>query len=88
MDVNAVNRWGRTALIWAAKRGSLELVELLYEKGTDINVADEKGMTALMYAQQEKHIDVVEFLENPDSVIEYSKVFEAVDKPEVLKLLN
>jgi hypothetical protein len=40
---------GRTALMYAASRGSLEMIRLLVEAGADRHRADTKGVTALGY---------------------------------------
>lgn len=40
---------GRTALMYAAARGSLEMIRLLVEAGADTHRADTKGVTALGY---------------------------------------
>jgi len=37
-------------LIIASKRGHIEIVRMLVEKGADINVKDKHGNTALMHA--------------------------------------
>lgn len=42
------NKYGRTALMFAAERGHLEAVKLL--ASYELQMRDEKGMTALMYA--------------------------------------
>jgi ankyrin repeat protein len=39
-DVNAKNKYGRTALIYATERGYTEIVQLLLEKGADVNAKD------------------------------------------------
>ncbi len=39
----------RTALMYAAARGSLEMIRLLVRAGTDVHAADTKGATALDY---------------------------------------
>ena len=48
---DAVDKFGRTALIWAAKKGKLDICkQLVLEKGADINTKDCDGNTALMFA--------------------------------------
>jgi hypothetical protein len=46
-DINAVNRYGETALIIAAKYSYLELVRKLLERGAKVNLGDDHGRTAL-----------------------------------------
>ena len=52
-----------TGLQSAARRGRLEVVELLIERGADVNFQDQQGQTALHYALMDpsapKHGDVV-----------------------------
>ena len=50
-----------SALHFAAKGGSVEVVEILLEK-FDVNTADIRGRTALQIASQEGHSDVVKLL--------------------------
>ncbi|MEM7353129.1 MAG: PQQ-binding-like beta-propeller repeat protein [Acidobacteriota bacterium] len=40
VDVDSKNRYGATALFYAADKGNLEIVTLLLEKGAEINVTD------------------------------------------------
>ena len=52
---------GRTALIWAAKRNDLRMIELLIRFNPDTNWIDKEGYTALLYAVK---------LRNPEMIIE------------------
>ena len=49
-NVNDKDGYGRTALIYAAKKNSVDLVKILIEAGADVNVKDGYGNTALYYA--------------------------------------
>ena len=49
-DVNARNRWGGTAIQWAADSKNLRMVERLIRKKADVNAADEAKLTPLMVA--------------------------------------
>ena len=49
-DVNAVDKGGATALIYAADGGHVKVVGLLLEKGADVNAKNKGGWTALMWA--------------------------------------
>lgn len=72
-DVNARDRTGATALMWAAQSGSLEITRLLLAHGADPNVKSGKldtsnvhwpaGATALAIAKQAGHPDIVEALQ-------------------------
>lgn len=62
-DINARGAKGRTALMWAADKGKLDVVKYLAKKGVaDSNAKDDKSMTALMLAAYHGHTDVVKFL--------------------------
>lgn len=45
-DVNAVNEWNETALIGAAVRGAVPIVDFLVDKGADILVTTKRGWNA------------------------------------------
>jgi ankyrin repeat protein len=49
-DVDAKDRNGWTALMWAADEGQTDVARQLLEKGADVNSKDKKGRTALMLA--------------------------------------
>lgn len=57
-DVNALDRHGQTALMLAAHRGHLGLVELLIEAGADLNVTAKYRLSALMLAAIAGHAEV------------------------------
>jgi hypothetical protein len=48
----AQNQLGESALMWAAKSGSLEVVSSLLEAGADNEQMDKNGKTALFYARR------------------------------------
>lgn len=59
-DVNECNELRRTALHFAARRGCVEIVELLIERGADVAAADgDKGVTPLMNAVYSDSIECV-----------------------------
>jgi uncharacterized protein len=54
--VDAEERDGRTALVWAAERGNEEMVASLLDRGADVNhVVRSNGATALHVAAQKGH---------------------------------
>ena len=57
---------GQTALMHAAIRGHLKLVQLLVANGVNLHIADENGMTALAYAKAEGKANIVNYLEGVD----------------------
>jgi ankyrin repeat protein len=50
--VNAQALDGSTPLMWAARKGELEIVRLLLSKGANANVVDRLGRSALSYAAE------------------------------------
>lgn len=52
-----------TPLIHAATKGSLDLVQLILERGADPWIKDPSGRTALDWARYEQHIEVAKVLE-------------------------
>ena len=61
-NINAKDRDGWTALIWASCKGYLEIVKYLVENGADIDAKDNEGWSALMEASYEGHLKVVKYL--------------------------
>jgi ankyrin repeat protein len=62
-DINASDDYGRTALMWAAHKGHLEMVELLLsDERLDINASDDSEWTALMCAASKGHLEMVKLL--------------------------
>ena len=63
-DVNKRNRFGRTALMFAALYGDARIVKALLDRGADVNVVpdDETGRPALAAAAMNGHLEVVRLL--------------------------
>jgi ankyrin repeat protein len=59
---SALPKGGWTALMYAAREGSLEAGKMLAESGADLNVTDPDGTTALEYAIINGHYDVAKML--------------------------
>lgn len=53
---------GMTLLIYAAKRGCVDIAKLLIQKEADLNRRDERGETALMKAFLQGNLDMIELL--------------------------
>ena len=60
IDVNKATKFGETALMVAVKKNSLEIAEMLLERGANVNMQDEGGMTALMKVRN--NVDMVNAL--------------------------
>ena len=46
-------------MLYACRKGRLEVVELLLSRGADPTTCENEGLTPLMYASIEGHVDVV-----------------------------
>ena len=62
-EINARDKSGVPALMWAANNGHTQVVKLLLERRADVNVKKiDTGVTALMMASHEGHTEVVKLL--------------------------
>ena len=62
-SINAINKFGNTALHRAAINGNLEVVKLLTSYSQcDVNAKDNDGETAADWARDEGHNDIVDYL--------------------------
>ena len=61
-DVNAENKKGSTALMWASGEGHPEVVRLLVDAGADVNAQNNKGYTASMWASYYGQKEVAQLL--------------------------
>ena len=61
-DVNAVDKWKRSALFPAASAGHLDAVKVLIQNGADVNAFDAEEYTALHLAAEEGDVDIVKVL--------------------------
>lgn len=55
-------RHGWTALIWAARNGRTEIVNLLLDSGANVNAITKDGFTALVHAIDNKHQETAHLL--------------------------
>jgi uncharacterized protein len=56
--LEARDKFGRTALIYAASYGRADNAQILLQHGADVNAVDDKGSTALVFACWKEHMDV------------------------------
>src|SRR3990167_3202934 len=61
-DINSVDTYGYTALIFAAKNVHIDIVRLLLDRGANINAINDSENTALMHAAFNGHINTVRLL--------------------------
>lgn len=62
VEINAWNKDGDTALMYASEDGKIELVKLLLDKGADVNATGYDGCTALIRACENEKIEVIKRL--------------------------
>jgi ankyrin repeat protein len=62
-NVDAKEKRGQTALMWAAAEGHVDVVELLLKAGADFRTPlPDSGFTAVFFAAREGHIEVLRAL--------------------------
>lgn len=61
-QVNETDRYGNTALIYAAQVGDLDVVKALVEHGANMAIKNKGGATALDFAISREHFFVTEYL--------------------------
>lgn len=61
-NINALDRYGQTAMMKAAHKGHTDVVELLVQRGAELNHTAKFGLSALMLAVIADHPDVVRIL--------------------------
>jgi ankyrin repeat protein len=61
-DVNQRDASGTTALMFAATKGNLPLIQLLLAKGADPNLTNKRGESSLSCARDYHHAEVVTLL--------------------------
>ncbi len=66
-NVNAVDKEGRTALLWAISHERIDLVEQLIAANANVSAVDNFGCNALKYAAQIGKLDIVNLLLNFDT---------------------
>jgi hypothetical protein len=76
--VNARGANDNTALILAAQKGHMEVVEILIEGGANIKAQNEFGGTAFAFASGRGHRDVVDQLV-PDTQVQIVTLMERVN---------
>lgn len=61
-NVNARDRYGQTALMWAVIKGEDSIIRFLIQKGANINARDGEGNSVLMWAVVTENINTIRLL--------------------------
>jgi len=61
-DINAKDKFGRTALHKAVNKGNIDIIEMIIEKGADVNAKDAKGDTPMHTAAWKENEDIIKLL--------------------------
>ena len=62
--INSQDNVGNTALIWAASKNHLDVIQVLLHSGAKTSIKDNSGKTALDWAKSKQHRDIIEILKN------------------------
>jgi uncharacterized protein len=62
IDPEARDKYGLTGLIWAGRKGRLEIADLLLARGAGLETGDNRGRTALYHAVTYQRYDFVRHL--------------------------
>ena len=63
-NINAINHWKTTPLMYAYVYGHLEVIRFLLKHGANMNMINYWGQTAKDRALEYKHLDCVHLLES------------------------
>ena len=77
-DINAVDRDGKTPLIYAISYKKYNIAIKLIEKGADMNAKDKNGLSALMHAYKTK-TDSLRNSRTPEIIAEEQKLDEIIE---------
>ena len=59
---NELNKFGYSAVMWAATNGYMEIAKLLIDNGADVNIISQFGDTALLFASYRGKTEMVKLL--------------------------
>lgn len=91
-EIDETDKFGCTALIYAAKHGARRSVEILLANGADDSLSDVHRHVALWYASFHCHLECVEILlRNKNSVLnelEEDVIYESVHEERIIETLK
>lgn len=61
-DVNAVDKEGTSAILIAAEKGYIDIIDLLVRRGADVFCVDHDGRNAVHYAAKRNRVDMIHHL--------------------------
>ena len=62
MNVNDIDRDGKSLMFYAVKSNQIDLIKFLFEKKCNINIEDNKGQNCLFPAIQKGNLEIIKFL--------------------------
>ena len=77
-DVNATNNYGTTPLIYACRRGHIDIVRILIESGADYIICDKKGKSAIDHARKKHNTECVDYLN--DLLVSKTEIAQVAEK--------
>ena len=68
-DIEARDRGGNTALIWAGRDGYIDTVKVLLDKGANIKARDNSGNTALTWEAVQANTEMAKLLQQNGATV-------------------
>ncbi len=75
-NINAVDEYGKTALMWASEKNNINIVKYLLDNGADVNIITDSQYSVLHYPAQAGNTEVVKLLLTKD----VSKIINSTTK--------
>jgi uncharacterized protein len=70
-DVNALNQYGASPALLAAKRNDLKMLILLVERGANVVLSDGLNQSPLYWAKHHKNQNMIDFIDNQSAYNSY-----------------
>ncbi len=87
-NINAVDGWSGTPMMYAAASGHTEIVSYLLDKGVNINARYRLGTTAVMCAAQLGHLETTKFLVERGADLSIRETYESKTALDLAKEYN